>query len=106
MRIRREKRTKGVATGEFELVPYFYTKGTAKTPSKPTATTEKLFSELEKAKTQPLWRVLVALSIRHVGPTGLPRPGHRLRHHGRHPAGRPRRNWRTSTASARSSPRR
>ena len=66
--IRREKRSKGVATGEFELVPYFYTKATAKTPSKPTATTDKLFSELEKAKTQPLWRVLVALSIRHVGP--------------------------------------
>ncbi|MGW5238856.1 NAD-dependent DNA ligase LigA [Monashia sp. NPDC004114] len=30
---------------------------------------EKLLTELEKAKTQPLWRVLVALSIRHVGPT-------------------------------------
>jgi DNA ligase (NAD+) len=68
VRIRREKRSKGVATGEFELVPYFYSKGTAKTPSKPTATTQKLFSELEKAKAQPLWRVLVALSIRHVGP--------------------------------------
>ncbi|MDR6507397.1 DNA ligase (NAD+) [Arthrobacter oryzae] len=68
VRIRREKRSKGVATGEFELVPYFYSKGTAKSPSKPTATTEKLFTELEKAKTQPLWRVLVALSIRHVGP--------------------------------------
>ena len=30
---------------------------------------EKLVAELEKAKSQPLWRVLVALSIRHVGPT-------------------------------------
>lgn len=68
VRIRREKRSKGVPTGEYELVPYFYSKGTAKSPSKPTATTEKLFKELEKAKTQPLWRVLVALSIRHVGP--------------------------------------
>jgi len=68
VRIRREKRSKGVGTGEFELVPYFFSKGTAKSPSKPTATTEKLFAELEKAKTQPLWRVLVALSIRHVGP--------------------------------------
>jgi DNA ligase (NAD+) len=29
----------------------------------------KLLSNLEKAKSQPLWRVLVALSIRHVGPT-------------------------------------
>lgn len=69
VRIHREKRSKGVGTGTFELVPYFYSKATAKTPSKPTATTEKLFKELEKAKTQPLWRVLVALSIRHVGPT-------------------------------------
>lgn len=67
--IRREKRSKGSGTGESELVPYFWTKPTAKTPSKPSATTQKLFKELEKAKTQPLWRVLVALSIRHVGPT-------------------------------------
>ncbi|SDI26235.1 DNA ligase (NAD+) [Arthrobacter cupressi] len=67
--IRREKRSKGVGTGEWELVPYFWTKPTAKTPSKPSANTQKLFKELEKAKTQPLWRVLVALSIRHVGPT-------------------------------------
>ena len=29
----------------------------------------KLLDNLERAKTQPLWRVLVALSIRHVGPT-------------------------------------
>lgn len=69
VRIHREKRSKGLGTGTFELVPYFYSKATAKTPSKPTATTDKLFKELEKAKTQPLWRVLVALSIRHVGPT-------------------------------------
>jgi len=68
VRIRREKKAKGVPTGEYELVPYFFSKGTAKSPSKPTATTQKLFKELEKAKTQPLWRVLVALSIRHVGP--------------------------------------
>lgn len=68
VRVRREKRSKGVATGEVELVPYFFTKATTKTPSKPTATTDKLFRELEKAKAQPLWRILVALSIRHVGP--------------------------------------
>ncbi len=29
----------------------------------------KLLEKLESAKAQPLWRVLVALSIRHVGPT-------------------------------------
>ena len=30
---------------------------------------EKLLTALEKAKSAPLWRILVALSIRHVGPT-------------------------------------
>lgn len=69
VRIEREKKVKGVATGASELVPYFYTRGTAKKPSAPTRNTEKLFEQLEKAKSQPLWRVLVALSIRHVGPT-------------------------------------
>ena len=34
-----------------------------------TANAEVLLTQLEKAKAQPLWRVLVALSIRHVGPT-------------------------------------
>ncbi len=34
-----------------------------------TANAELLLAQLEKAKSQPLWRVLVALSIRHVGPT-------------------------------------
>ncbi|MFB9375378.1 NAD-dependent DNA ligase LigA [Kineococcus gynurae] len=29
----------------------------------------RLLANLDKAKTQPLWRVLVGLSIRHVGPT-------------------------------------
>lgn len=69
VRIWRNKKVKGVETGERELVPYFYTRGTAKKPSAPSANTKKLFDELEKAKDQDLWRVLVALSIRHVGPT-------------------------------------
>ena len=34
-----------------------------------TANAEKLLGELETAKARPLWRVIVALSIRHVGPT-------------------------------------
>ena len=50
-------------------MPYFWSKGTAKRPSAPTKNTRNLFVELQKAKQQPLWRVLVALSIRHVGPT-------------------------------------
>lgn len=69
VRIEREKKVKGVASGKTELVPYFYTRGTAKKHSVPSRNTEKLFEQLEKAKQQPLWRVLVALSIRHVGPT-------------------------------------
>jgi DNA ligase (NAD+) len=56
-------------TGEDELVPFFFTKGTAKVPPAPKKVVEGLFAQLEVAKRRPLWRVLVALSIRHVGPT-------------------------------------
>nr|WP_246858656.1 NAD-dependent DNA ligase LigA [Citricoccus sp. SGAir0253] len=73
VRVWRERRRRvdgrTVPSGEWELKPFFWTQGTAKKPSEPTANTVKLFEELEKAKAQPLWRVLVALSIRHVGPT-------------------------------------
>ncbi|GAB2569925.1 NAD-dependent DNA ligase LigA [Leucobacter ruminantium] len=34
----------------------------------PSKDVDTLLSELEKAKTKPLWRLLVALNIRHVGP--------------------------------------
>jgi DNA ligase (NAD+) len=51
-------------TGEEKVVTFFANK-----LGEPKKTVEKLFEELEKAKQQPLWRVLVALSIRHVGPT-------------------------------------
>jgi DNA ligase (NAD+) len=51
-------------TGEQKVVTFFATKS-----GEPKKTVEKLFEELEKAKRQPLWRVLVALSIRHVGPS-------------------------------------
>lgn len=34
----------------------------------PSKDAETLLAELEKAKTKPLWRLLVALNIRHVGP--------------------------------------
>jgi DNA ligase (NAD+) len=50
-------------TGEPKVVTFFANK-----KGEPKKTVEKLFEELEKAKRQPLWRVLVALSIRHVGP--------------------------------------
>jgi len=35
----------------------------------PAANVDKLLAALDKAKARPLWRTLVALSIRHVGPT-------------------------------------
>ncbi|MGI5203469.1 NAD-dependent DNA ligase LigA [Spirillospora sp. CA-108201] len=51
-------------TGEPKVVSFFANK-----EGEPKKTVEVLFEELEKAKSQPLWRVLVALSIRHVGPS-------------------------------------
>ena len=53
-----------LTTAELAGVPFFTKQdGTLK------ANAEKLIENLEAAKTRPLWRVLVALSIRHVGPT-------------------------------------
>ena len=49
-----ERRRRGI-TKDFRLV-------------EPSELTLKLLDELEKAKTKDLWRLLVALSIRHVGP--------------------------------------
>ncbi|MFC5754258.1 NAD-dependent DNA ligase LigA [Actinomadura rugatobispora] len=51
-------------TGEPKVVTFFANK-----EGEPKKIVEILFEELEKAKEQPLWRVLVALSIRHVGPS-------------------------------------
>jgi len=64
------RRPRGAAAGgPLEPQPFFFTKGSPKKPPAPRETTRLLFAELEKAKDRPLWRVLVALSIRHVGPT-------------------------------------
>jgi len=64
-----QARGKEAAEGERELVPYFYTKGTPAKPSAPTKTTQQLLEQIEVAKTKELWRFLVSLSIRHVGPS-------------------------------------
>nr|WP_029663854.1 NAD-dependent DNA ligase LigA [Cellulomonas sp. KRMCY2] len=69
VRVWREIKKGGEGTGLWEDRLFFWTKPTAKVPSKPSQNTEKLFEQLELAKQRPLWRVLVALSIRHVGPT-------------------------------------
>ncbi|AQP44897.1 NAD-dependent DNA ligase LigA [Tessaracoccus flavus] len=55
-------------TAEDLLSTDFYTRS-GKDGRTLSANGEKLLANLEAAKEQPLWRVLVALSIRHVGPT-------------------------------------
>ncbi|MBE3001999.1 NAD-dependent DNA ligase LigA [Nocardiopsis sp. HNM0947] len=50
-------------TGEPKVVSFFANKD-----GEPKKTVDKLFEQLEEAKAKPLWRVLVSLSIRHVGP--------------------------------------
>ena len=74
------ERRNGEPTGDWRIQPAFWSRPQfrhykrdeewrqQKAPSV-LKSTEVLISELEKAKSQPLWRVLVALSIRHVGPT-------------------------------------
>ncbi len=47
----------------------FFTRDGGEAERPLTANAEKLLVELEAAKSRPLWRVIVALSIRHVGPT-------------------------------------
>ncbi|MBO1750824.1 NAD-dependent DNA ligase LigA [Actinotalea sp. BY-33] len=69
VRVWREIKKEGAGTGLWEDRLHFWTKATPKAPSKPHANTVRLFAELDKAKEQALWRILVALSIRHVGPT-------------------------------------
>jgi DNA ligase (NAD+) len=51
------------AKGKEKVVEYF-----RKADGSAAAVATKLLEELEKAKSQPAWRVLVSLSIRHVGP--------------------------------------
>lgn len=47
----------------------FFTKKSKTLGTEPSKNVHTLLGALEKAKTRPLWRTLVALSIRHVGPT-------------------------------------
>lgn len=50
--------------GNEKIVTFF-----ANLKGEPKKTVSTLFENLETVKSRPLWRVLVALSIRHVGPT-------------------------------------
>jgi DNA ligase (NAD+) len=73
-------RRNGEPTGDWNVIPafwsrpiwkYYKTKGgwTLSKPPSAGKNTETLMDELTEKRSQPLWRVLVALSIRHVGPT-------------------------------------
>lgn len=76
-----EIRVKGEATGDFRYVRAAWTKeqwkrdpenGERWVVEKPTAPSKGLLTmldQLEAAKHKDLWRIIVALSIRHVGPT-------------------------------------
>ena len=65
--------------------PFFVTIG-----GELTANATSLLRNLDEARNRPLWRVLVALSIRHVGPDGgpCPRRGLRIGRGHRHRPGR------------------
>jgi DNA ligase (NAD+) len=54
----------GLTADDLARSPFFVTIGGTLT-----ANATSLLRNLEEARTRPLWRVLVALSIRHVGPT-------------------------------------
>ncbi|MCF2528633.1 NAD-dependent DNA ligase LigA [Yinghuangia sp. KLBMP8922] len=56
-------------TGAEKEMDFFATKATAKKPSEPKKIAHTLLAGLEAAKQQPLWRILTALSIRHVSDT-------------------------------------
>lgn len=69
-------REAGEPTGDWKYVRAAWIKpkySTAKNPrllaeAAPSKTLVKILAELEKAKTKELWRTIVALNIRHVGP--------------------------------------
>ena len=69
VRVWRQIRQDGKATGYWHNPLYFFTKESDKAPSVPKENTLRFFEQRDAAKDQVLWRVLVALSIRHVGPT-------------------------------------
>ncbi|MBW3069236.1 NAD-dependent DNA ligase LigA [Actinomyces sp. 594] len=65
----------GLPTGDWRLLRFFWSKqtytkeGEVKKPTRPGKHATAMLAQLDAAKRQPLWRVLVALSVRHVGPT-------------------------------------
>lgn len=69
-----EERKQGAPTGNYRHQRAAWTKKQLRGQDvvrqpEPRKTTELMLEEIEKAKSKELWRKLVALSIRHVGPT-------------------------------------
>ncbi|VEG30113.1 NAD-dependent DNA ligase LigA [Actinomyces howellii] len=68
-------RRRGEPTGDWRLVRFFWSKqtydaeGAVRKATAPGKSATGVLAHLEEAKDRPLWRVLVALSVRHVGPT-------------------------------------
>jgi len=66
---------RGVPTGDWRLSRFFWTKqtydadGRVKKATAPGKNATAMLSQLRQARSRPLWRILVALSVRHVGPT-------------------------------------
>lgn len=67
--------SRGEPTGDWRWLRFFWTKqtytkdGAVKRPTTPGKNATSMLAQLDAAKQRPLWRVLVALSVRHVGPT-------------------------------------
>ena len=66
---------RGAPTGDWRLTRFFWSKqgydrdGVVKKPTAPGKNATAMLSQLASARSRPLWRILVALSVRHVGPT-------------------------------------
>ncbi|KFF59898.1 NAD-dependent DNA ligase LigA [Cryobacterium sp. MLB-32] len=52
----------------FQRSPTAAEKKQGRTGPQPSSSALKLLAEIDKARTKPLWRILVSLNIRHVGP--------------------------------------
>ena len=67
--------SRGRPTGDWRLARFFWSKqsygrdGEVKRAAAPGKNATAMLAQLDAAKGRPLWRVLVALSVRHVGPT-------------------------------------
>ena len=66
---------RGALTGDWRLTRFFWSKqtygkdGEVKKPTSVGRNATAMLSRLAAARSRPLWRILVALSVRHVGPT-------------------------------------